>query len=370
MTEPSPSLRFPYMVFARDSIGAAPCSLILSGMPAPDPALLGAELPDLGFAGDALQALQERLGEHLGVAPERVLVTVGASSAMLLLALTYLRGARTAAETPSYQPLRVLPGFVGGSCATFERRPDEGWALDPERVRAALGRAGPAGSPGHVLVTSPHNPSGRTVPAQELERLAGVAADEGGLLISCEIYMEYAPRSERYSVVHLAPNTISVGSFTKAYGLGALRLGWIVLGDDVTADRARIEDAAFLDYVDPPTPILRMGIRALEQLPALRAPYERFLQECRPRLVDWLEANPHVVGRAPDHGLIAFPKLPGIEDTLAFRELALREHGVDVVPGEYFGAPGHVRIGFGLEPPVLDEALRRLTGALEAAHRA
>ena len=366
MTEPAPSLRFPYMVFARSSGGGAPCSLIQSGMPPADPRLLGAELPDLVFAGaEALPRLQERLGLHLGLPPERVIVTVGASSAMLLLALTFFRGARVAAEIPSYQPLRVLPELCGGALRPFARRAEERFAVDPERVRDAL-RGGVG--PGHVLLTSPHNPSGALVDAERLRAVAAVAAEQGGLLIACEVYLEFAPPESRAgaarSAVHLAPNAISVGSFTKAYGLGALRLGWLALGEGVAPQRARLEDAAFLDYVDPPTPILRLGIRALEQLEALRAPYGRLRSLCRPKLARWLEQTPGVLGQPPDHGLIAFPRLDGIGDTLAFQRRAVRDFGVDVVPGEFFGAPGHVRLGFGVEPEVLDEALARLTRAL------
>ena len=369
MDDPNAALHFPYMVFARDSGGGAPFPLIFSGMPPPDPAVFGAEPPDLGFAGaEALPRLQDALGTHLGVPPERVLVTVGASAAMLHLALTYYRGARVAVELPSYQPLRALPGLHGGVLAPFERRAEDRYALDPDRVRHALETARRAasgtGGPGHVVVTSPHNPSGRLVPPAELAALAAVAAEQGGLLIANEIYLEYVPRAERTSAVHLAPNTVSIGSVTKAYGLGALRLGWIALGEGPAADRARLEDAAFLNYVDPPTPILRLGLRALEHLGELIAPYERLLVESKPLFARWLRDTPGVEGAPPDHGLIAFPRLVGVEDTHAFQRRAVRDHGVDVVPGEYFGRPGHVRLGFGVEPDFLTEALARLTRAL------
>ena len=68
MTTTGDPLRFPYMVFARGAGGGATHSLLQSGMPAADPALLGpAELPDLEFAGtDALQDL----GLTMGLASE------------------------------------------------------------------------------------------------------------------------------------------------------------------------------------------------------------------------------------------------------------------------------------------------------------
>jgi aspartate/methionine/tyrosine aminotransferase len=371
VTTPPADLRFPYMAFARSAGGRARYSLVSSGMPPADARLFGAELPDLGFANaEALPRLQERLGAHLGVAPEQVIVTVGASAAMLVLALALFRGARVAVETPSYEPLRALPGALGGELRPFERRASERFAVDPERVRRALegGRG-----PGHVLLSTPHNPSGALVARDALRAAADAAEEHGGYLISNEVYLEFAPpelRSPRgacASAVHAAPRSISIGSLTKAYGLGALRLGWIALGEEARDLRLRIEDAAFLDYVDPPTPILRLGLTALAELERLRAPYERFAAESKPVLARWLAETPGVEGAVGDHGLMAFPRLPGIDDTQAFQRHCVRAHDVDVVPGEYFGAPGHVRVGFGLEPSRLEEALARLSRALASA---
>jgi aspartate/methionine/tyrosine aminotransferase len=354
------------MVFARQGGGDATWSLIQSGMPAADPARLGPPVAfgpaDLDFAGaEALPRLQERLGAHLDVPPERVIVTVGASSAMLILALRFFRGARVAVELPSYQPLRVLPELCGGEPRPLVRRPEDGWTIEPDAVRAALAQGS---GPGHVFLTTPHNPSGAVLEPERLTVLAAEAERAGGVLLSCEVYLEYAPRAARRSAVHLAPNTVAIGSFTKAYGLGALRLGWMALGEGLADERERLEDHAFLDYVDPPTPILRLGIRAAERLDQLRAPYERFVRESRPLLARWLEETPGVSGAPPVHGLICFPRIEGVDDTLALQEHLVRAHDVDAVPGEYFGVPGHLRIGYGLEPEVLREALERLAAGI------
>jgi aspartate/methionine/tyrosine aminotransferase len=362
---PNADLLFPYMFFARRSGGAAPYSLIASGMPPADARLFGAELPDLDFAGkDALPRLEERLARHVGVDREQVIVTVGASAAMLITGLALFRGARVAVESPCYQPLAALPELCGGGLRPFPRSPAEGHAVDPERVRRALADGS---GPGHVLLSTPHNPSGARCAPDELLAVAEIAAAQGGFLISNEVYLEFVPPAERRSAVHLAPSAIAIGSLTKAYGLGALRIGWIVLGERARPLRPRFEDASYLATVDLPTPVLRLGARALEQIDALRAPYERLRAEGRPLLARWLAETPGVESSVPEHGLIAFPRLRGIEDTHAFQRRAVREHGVDVVPGEYFGAPGHVRVGYGVEPAVLGEALARLTRAIAAA---
>jgi aspartate/methionine/tyrosine aminotransferase len=362
---PASDLRFPYMFFARRSGGRAPCSLVASGMPPADARLFEPELPDLDFAGkEALPLLEERLAAHLGLDREQVLVTVGASAAMLVTGLALYRGARVAVERPCYEPLAALPEVCGGELRPFDRRADERYAVDPDRVRRALGRGN---GPGHVVLSTPHNPSGARSGPEELATLAELAAGHGGFLISNEVYLEFVPRAERRSAVHLAPAAIALGSLTKAYGLGALRIGWIALGERARALRARFEDASYLATVDPPTPALRLGARALERIDALRAPYERLRALNRPLFARWLAETPGVEALVPEHGLIAFPRLEGIADTHAFQRFAAREHGVDVVPGEYFGAGGHVRLGYGVEPEVLRGGLERLGRALAAA---
>ena len=57
-----------------------------------------------------------------------------------------------------------------------------------------------------------------------------------------------------------------------------------------------------------------------------------------------------------------------MKDTRALAERALRERRVCVVPGEFFGAAGHVRLGIGLKSPRrLREGLRRLGSVLREA---
>jgi aspartate/methionine/tyrosine aminotransferase len=185
-------------------------------------------------------------------------------------------------------------------------------------------------------------------------------------LICSEVYLEFVPPAERRSAVHLAPNVASIGSLTKAYGLGGLRLGWVALGEGLAADRARIEDAAFLVYVDPPTPVLRLATRAVERLDALREPYLRLARESKPILLRWLAETDGVEAAPPAAGLICFPRIEGVRDTLALHEYLVREHDVGVVPGEYFGAGGHVRVGYALEPHRLREALERLAAGINA----
>ena len=149
------------MFWARTDAFASPYCLAVSGMPAPDPSVLGIDgPPDLAPPQlEALPALEARLAELFGTRAERVLATGGASSAMHLAAMHWLRGAHVVTELPSYEAFRshrrglrgldVAPGAAprgplpparGGR----RRRPFGG------------GRAGPPGPPPALQSAQPH----------------------------------------------------------------------------------------------------------------------------------------------------------------------------------------------------------------------
>jgi aspartate/methionine/tyrosine aminotransferase len=354
------------MHFARTEAFRSPFSLTQSGMPAADPVLFGASLPiDFGWASNgALPEVEEKLARHLGVDRSRVLVTLGASSAMHLAALALFRpGVRVAVETPSYEPLRALPAYFGAETALVERRAADAWALDPAAVERALVGA----RPGHVFLTNPNNPTGGRSSADEIVAFARIAERAGGVLLSCEVYMEYElDPARRVLACNLAPNAMSLGSLTKAYGLGPARVGWIALGEGLAAERARLVDMLYLDYVDPPTIGLRLASRAFDLLEPLREPIRRMEREQKPILRRWLADTAGVEGSMPELGLTAFPKLVDVDDTHAFARHLVAHHGVDVVPGEFFGMAGHLRVGCGLPPKELEQALARVTAGLRS----
>jgi aspartate/methionine/tyrosine aminotransferase len=93
-------------------------------------------------------------------------------------------------------------------------------------------------------------------------------------------------------------------------------------------------------------------------------------RESRPHLVRWLGTTAGIRATVPAHGLIAFPRVQGVEDTRALARYLAAEHSVDVVPGEFFGRAGHLRVGCGVPEATLAEALARLARGIEAWRRA
>jgi aspartate/methionine/tyrosine aminotransferase len=356
---------FPYMTWARTRSGTARFPLTQSGMPPADPRLLG-PVPEveLGHAATVLFELEARIAARFGVPPQRVVATIGASGGLAACAWAWFGpAARVVVDVPSYEPFRALPRRLGAEVRVVERRIEDGWQLDPVDVRRALGQG--AGR-GHVFLANPHNPTGLQLGRERLTAIAREAENAGGLLISCDLYGEFEPASERVDAFRCAPNAVSIGSLTKAYGLGALRIGWVVLGEGVAAEVDALRDATFLAWVDAPSASLRLGLRALERLPQFLAAYQTIASTSRPAWARWLATTPGVQAVVPPHGIMAFARIAGAVDTFALSGFLAAEHDVGVVPGEFFGTPGHVRIGCGLPAPQMAEALERLTAGLRA----
>jgi len=318
-------------------------------------------------AREALPELEGRIAELFGVERERVIVALGASGGMHLCALRYFRpGTRVVADVPSYEPFRSLPMYLGADFRPVRRRLEDGWQVDPDEVLGLLGAGGSSSTAGHVFLANIHNPTGAFLERKRMAAIAAAAERGGGNLISCEVYMEYVPNERRVHAFEVAPNGISIGSLTKAYGLGPMRIGWIVLGEGLVRERQHLVDMAYLTYVDPPTAILRAGRLALDRLSELLRPLRVVEKESRPMWERWLQRTDGIRSTVPEFGIIAFPRIEGVEDTIALSEYLAREHQVDVVPGEFFGLPGHIRIGCGVPAATLEEGLARLERGIRA----
>ncbi len=106
----------------------------------------------------------------------------------------------------------------------------------------------------------------------------------------------------------------------------------------------------------------------MDSVAVMLAEYERR----RARIIAGLRAIPGVTCTEPQGAFYAFPKVPGRggkgvgDSSQIARELLEQEH-VAVVPGDAFGAPGHLRLSYATSLERIEEGLRRLTHFFAAA---
>jgi aspartate/methionine/tyrosine aminotransferase len=112
-----------------------------------------------------------------------------------------------------------------------------------------------------LYVSTPSNPTGRVLPAAWLAACAELAQRENLWLLSDEVYEDYVFRGEHVSIAKLAPErTLSVYSFSKAYGMAGNRVGYLVGPPQAVAEAGKLGTHTF--YCAP-TPSQHAGLRAL-----------------------------------------------------------------------------------------------------------
>ncbi|KHK90302.1 pyridoxal phosphate-dependent aminotransferase [Novosphingobium malaysiense] len=300
------------------------------------------------------------LARDYGVSEAQVLTTTGATGALSLIYRALLKpGDRILIENPSFDLFANLAQAAGNGVDRFERSAPD-YAVDPDAIEAAIGPATRL-----VVLSNLHNPSGMMLDDATFQALGAIAERRGVIFVFDEVYGAYAGSAARPGASRdLSPHFLSVSSLTKIYGLSTLRCGWIV-GDEALV--APIRDLA--GEVEFAISTLAHSIAALVvELPQrFRDNTFSVLARARPIIESYHEqwlAQGLVEGDLPEYGCIAFPRLVGVGDTLHFSNWLSDRCGVVVAPGDYFGAPGHVRLGFAMEPSQLEHGLRALTDSL------
>lgn len=175
-------------------------------------------------------ALRRRLAEHVGVDVDRVAVGCGSVGLLQQLAIAYLEpGTHAAYGWPSFESYPIATRMTG---ATPVQVPLRRQTIDA----TALADAATAGWR-LVLIANPNNPTGTAVRTADLVALAD-AIDPSTLLVVDEAYREFvtgADVPDAVAVLGDRPNVAVLRTFSKAYGLAALRIGYLIGPPDVVA---------------------------------------------------------------------------------------------------------------------------------------
>lgn len=326
-----------------------PINLHASGVPALTPE----DLPQPA-GGDpwALPArFEEALAAWLDIPAGEVIFTPGATGGNLLAALSLAEpGAEVLVEAPIYEPMHLQATRIG-PCRGLRRRASDGWALGPDAGDAVQSETG------LVIITEPHNPSGRFSPRSDVEGLAKAASDVGAYLLINEVYRGF---SDRPSYHGLGPNVVVVSSLSKLLGAYWARLGWLSGATDVI-DRLRW---AHMNMGMPASPAAGMGLAVLSRAEELREKARRAARDPLPEVDAWVRATPGIAWSPPQGPGFGCVELPPGTDDMALAETLLRKEGVLVIPGTLFDAPETLRLSWLQTGDRLSEgldALRRTT---------
>lgn len=301
--------------------------------------------------------------------PERFFVTMGGMHAMqMAMRLVAGAGDEVVVPTPAW------PNFVGALtvagaspvCVPMELRP-EGWALDLERLAAAIGPRTRA-----IVINSPANPTGWTATLDELRQILGLARRHGLWIVADEIYARFVhdPRmmvGERAAsfkdVMEPEDRILFVQTFSKNWAMTGWRMGWL---EAPAALGQTIEN--LIQYSSSGTAVFvqRAGIAAIEGGEAFVAEQIAAARRGREAVMAGLREANTVTLPPPSGAFYAFFRVRGADDSYALARRVIDEANVGLAPGEAFGPGGEgcLRFCYLRQADDVAEAVRRLAPVL------
>ncbi|MEW6415440.1 MAG: pyridoxal phosphate-dependent aminotransferase [Pseudomonadota bacterium] len=296
------------------------------------------------------------------VAPGRIAVTPGASGALLLaLGLVAGPGDEVLMADPGYPCNRHFARFCEARAVNVPVDATSGFQLTLDLIERHATPATRA-----VLVASPSNPTGTTLPADELERIHAWCAARGVALIVDEIYLALTYDGTEHSAARW-DDVFVINSFSKYFLMTGWRLGWLIAPDWALPGIERLAQNLFLAAS---TPAQHAALAAFS--PACLAMLDARRAELRARrdfLLPALRERGFVIPVTPQGAFYLYADCSRFaDDSHAFSRGLLEAAGIAVTPGVDFGthrATQHLRIAYTQPQPRLAEALARLDRFLQ-----
>ena len=322
-------------------------------------------------AATGLPALRQALSDwyrqrfELDVAPERIVITAGASAALQLLCLAlFERGDQVLMPDPSYPCNRHFVAAADAQAVLLTAGPAQRFQPTRAQVDAAWNDSTRA-----VLLASPSNPTGTSIAPDELRAIVETVRARGGVTIVDEIYLglSFDTRFQR-TALEFGEDVVSVNSFSKYFGMTGWRLGWLVLPPALVAP---IEKLAQNLFICASSIAQHAALACFE--PASMAEFERrreTLNERRDYIVPALQALGFKVPVLPDGAFYVWfdcSDVGGNSWDFAFE--LMRGTQIALTPGRDFGRAGTeawMRLSFASSMADLIEAVARLSAFLAA----
>jgi aspartate/methionine/tyrosine aminotransferase len=313
-------------------------NLTSSGLTEPDLRAMGVDTSYEEYASakeDLEKASAEEVAKLYRVEPENVVLTAGASESIFLVYSVFGQGRKAHVPLPNYPPMFTVPRSLG------------------MRVDNSLKEASTKGA--IVGLTDPNNPVGKALDAGVTEALLN-SRRTGATVFINETYSEFTFPSKPHTHFGRTPKVITCNTMTKFYGLGRLRVGWIL------ADRRKAlqllyakwavsgHDSEYSLWVA--AQVLRKRQKFVERARRIYSTNARLVRKFL-KDTDGVSAE---LGAAP-FCLVHYSKGPS---SLQLAKTILSKTGVLIAPGDFFGAPRAFRLCFTSD----EDALKQGLGAL------
>jgi aspartate/methionine/tyrosine aminotransferase len=324
--------------------------------------------------------------------PDRIVVTMGCSGAMLLAFAALLDpGDEVLLTDPCYA---CYPNFVtafGGRPVRLPVGEADGFQFQPAAVAAAITPRTRA-----IVINSPANPTGTLLPPERMRALVDViseprpagsdgagafseprpaGSDRAGagaananrrpvVIISDEIYHGLVYGERAHSIREFAPDAVVINGFSKLFAMTGWRLGYAIVPEWLVRPMQKVQQNLFISAPDFSQ---FAAIAALQEADADVERMRRCYDERRQVVLAGLREMGLKPLTEPTGAFYVFVNVRQYtDDVYRFAFRILEEAGVAVTPGVDFGpgGEGFIRISYANKLENIQEGLRRLAGFL------
>ncbi|HEX5107953.1 MAG TPA: pyridoxal phosphate-dependent aminotransferase [Vicinamibacterales bacterium] len=306
--------------------------------------------------------LAERLAEATGshITPNDLIITAGANHAFTLALTTLVDpGDDVLLPSPYFTNHQMAVCALGATPVEAPVADRDTFAVRWSDIEPRLTTRTRA-----VVLCTPSNPTGATIDADEGNRIVGELAARGVVVISDETYMNFVFEGEGWSAAS-APawreNVVTIGTFSKAFGMMGWRVGYMLADAGVCAQAVKIQDAMII--CAPVISQMAVEGSVRHDWSYARCFHDSF-RERRRIMGEGLASIARLQWTPTRGGLFAFTRVTGCSDSTALSHDLLERAHVVSIPGAAFGSAGEgfLRLSYGFASlEDLREAVRRLS---------
>jgi len=320
------------------------------------------------------QAIADSVSEtsQLPVEPAQVLVTNGGKQAVYQTFATLLDpGDEVLLPAPYWTTYPEAIRLAGAREVAVLAGSDQGYLPTIEQLEAARTDATRA-----VVICSPSNPTGAVMTAEQIGELGRWAHRNGLWVITDEIYQHLTYDGVPFvsvlsQVPELAETTVVLGGVAKTFAMTGWRVGWMVGPQDVIAAASNLQShlTSNVNNIAQHAAIAALT-GPMDAVEEMRTAFDRR----RRTIVEKLSAVSGFTVPTPTGAFYVFPDVTGalgreirgrrVETSTDLATVVLEEAEVAAVPGEAFGAPGHLRFSYALNDADLAEGIDRVASLL------
>ncbi len=301
------------------------------------------------------------------VDPDNIIVTNGGKQAVYQAFVSLLDdGDEVILPAPYWTTYPEAITLCGGVPVEVFAGSDQHYKVTVAQLDAALSERTKV-----LLLCSPSNPTGSVYTPEELREIGQWALDNGIWVISDEIYEHLIYSGEMAYILHEVPElqnqTIIVNGVAKTYAMTGWRVGWMHGPADVMKKVANFQSHITSNVNNIAQ---RAAIAALTGDQGVVEEMKEAFDRRRTTLVSMLRQIEGFEVPEPTGAFYVFPNVQAVlgkdingrvaTTTSELAEIILEEAQVAVVPGEAFGAPGYIRLGYALGDEDLVEGVERI----------